>query len=234
MEKIQLEQSLEYSVNIVCVRSFRTKSDRTVFYQILEIWTNPIKILHACHHFRVGIHGPLIWASREGRVQFFWSFLLLSITHSISHPSVLTIIHWCMLMSYEPSYWIYWFLPWFFWDSNVVRRNNAKVSGWASSARPQVELGSDYAWSVSTLQALQHSLQQGSPQVKLRSYLAQLKHSKRAHSLVWVLIKRSRRAASHNRETLSIAAISFCPPARSNKAQVTASMWERDLEVIAI
>ena len=140
-----------------------------------------------------------------------------------------------MLMSYEPSYWIYWFLPWFFWDSNVVRRNNAKVSGWASKARPQVELGSDYAWSVSTLQALQHSLQSAaSPQVKLRSYLAQLKHSKRAHSLVWVLIKRSRRAASHNRETLSIAAISFCPTARSNKAQVTASMWERDLEVIAI
>ena len=70
--------------------------------------------------------------------------------------------------------------------------------------------------------------------VKLRSYLAQLKHSKRAHSLVSVLIKRSRRAASHNRETLSIAAISFCPTARSNKAQVTASMWERDLEVIVI
>ena len=64
-----------------------------------------------------------------------------------------------MLMSYEPSYWIYWFLPWFFWDSNVVRRNNAKVSEQASKARPQVELGSDYAWSVSTLQALQHSLQ---------------------------------------------------------------------------
>ena len=233
MEKIQLEQSLEYSVNIVCVRSFRTKSDRTVFYQILEIWTNPIKILHACHHFRVGIHGPLIWASREGRVQFFWSFLLLSITHSISHPSVLTIIHWCMLMSYGPSYWIYWFLPWFFWDSNVVRRNNAKVSRRAKS---------DLRWSLDliTRDLSPHCrlcsilCSRGSPQVKLRSYRAQLKHSKRAHSLVWVLIKRSRRAASHNRETLSIAAISFCPTARSNKAQVTASMWERDLEVIAI